>query len=193
MGLDMKEIWKEVKDFEGLYEVSNLGNVRSLDRISKNGHFLKGRILKKHKNDEGYLKVTLNKNNIVKYHSIHRLVAIAFIPNPEDKPQVNHIDEDKENNKAENLNWMTSKENNDWGTRKERAIASSINNPKRDYLELGKKFSKAIYYIDKDGNKISFYGINQAARELGLTVAGISANLHNHTKTYKGLVFKFDS
>ena len=192
MELNMEEIWKEVKDFEGLYEVSNFGNVRSLDRISKDGRHLKGKTLKQHNNIDGYLVVNLRNNDSHSYF-VHRLVAIAFIPNPGNKPQVNHIDEDKENNKVENLNWMTSKENNDWGTRKERAIASSINNPKRDYLELGKKFSKSIYYIDEDGNKISFYGINQAARELGLTVAGISANLHNHTKTYKGLVFKFDN
>lgn len=192
MELNMEEIWKEVKDFEGLYEVSNFGNVKSLDRIGNNGRHLKGKILKQHKNAYGYWVVKLYNNGSCSYF-VHRLVAIAFIPNPENKPQVNHIDEDKDNNKAENLNWMTSKENNDWGTRKERATTSSINNPKRDYLNLGKKFSKSIYYIDKDGNKISFYGINQAARELGLTVAGISANLHNHTKTYKGFVFKFDN
>ena len=181
----MEEVWKDIEGYEGLYKVSNLGRVKSFHGFSE-------RIMKQTL-QKGYLKIGLLKNKKYKTHSVHRLVAQAFISNPDNKPQVNHIDEDKTNNRVDNLNWMTSKENNDWGTRKSRAIKSSINNPKRDYLELGKKFSKSIYYINEKGEKICFSGIHEAARVLNITASGISANLNGKLKTYKGFVFMFDN
>jgi len=181
----MEEIWKDIEGYKGLYQVSNLGRIKSL-------HGLSERIMKQTL-QKGYLRITLLKNKKQKRFLSHRLVAQAFIPNPENKPQVNHIDEDKENNRVDNLEWVTAKENNDWGTRKSRAIKSSINNPKRDYLELGKKFSKSIYYINEKGEKICFSGIHEAARLLNITPNGISANLHGKLKTYKGFVFMFDN
>lgn len=180
----MEEIWRDIKGYEGLYQVSNLGRVRSFHGGSE-------RIMKQTLQN-GYLRITLLKNEKSKRFLSHRLVALAFIPNPENKPQVNHIDEDKTNNRVDNLNWMTSKENNDWGTRKGRAISSSINNPKRDYLELGKKFSKPIYYINEKGDKICFSGIHEASRTLNVTAQAVSRNLHGYTKTCKGFVFMFD-
>lgn len=181
----MEEVWKDIEGYEGLYQISNLGRVKSFHRDSE--------IIMKQTLQSGYLKISLLKENKYKTYSVHRLVAQAFIPNPGNKPQVNHIDEDKTNNRIDNLNWMTSKENNDWGTRKSRAINSSINNHKRDYFKLGKKFSKPIYYINEKGDKICFSGIHEAARVLNITASGISANLNGRLKTYRGFIFMFDN
>lgn len=109
----MVEIWKDIECFEGLYQVSTHGRVKSLK-------FGKERILKPLKNSKGYVMVDLHFNNKHKRIMIHRLVAQAFIPNQDNKPQVNHIDEDKTNNNVNNLNWMTNKENINWGTAIER-------------------------------------------------------------------------
>lgn len=111
------EEWKPIKDYEGLYEISNLGRVRSLDRerVSQNGkkYIHKGRILKIRKDSNGYCSVCLyNKNKCKKYARVHRLVAEAFIPNPENKPNVDHINTIKTKNEVWNLRWVTQKENN---------------------------------------------------------------------------------
>lgn len=127
----MEEIWKDIEGFEG-YQVSNLGNVRSLDRVVVNslGHncHYKGRYMSKHKDNKGYLRASIGSKDNLKLRPIHRLVALAFIDNPDNKPEVNHIDEDKTNNNVNNLEWTTTKENNHWGTRTERARKSLINN-----------------------------------------------------------------
>ena len=105
----MKEIWKDIKGYEGLYQVSNLGRVKS-----------KRKILSPSKGE--YLKVVLSKNGVEKVYTIHRLVAKAFIDNFENKPQVNHKDENKHNNVVDNLEWVTNKENMNYGTRNKRII-----------------------------------------------------------------------
>lgn len=114
---NMEECWKPVEGYEGLYEVSNLGRVRSLTRIAvtySNGgtQVRKGRIrcgtIDK---STGYARLLLCKEAVQKSFNIHRLVAIAFIPNPYNKPQVNHKDGNKANNRVDNLEWCTVKEN----------------------------------------------------------------------------------
>lgn len=113
----MKEEWRDIKGYEGWYQVSNLGNVMSLPRkvrFGKHDHFqyTKQRILKpKRGGNTDYWYIGLSKNNEVKYHSIHRLVAQAFIDNPENKAEVNHKDGDKKNNLISNLEWTTRSEN----------------------------------------------------------------------------------
>ena len=110
-----KEIWKDIKGYEGLYQVSNLGRVRSLDRYVKQNHntkqLKKGKIIQPTKNHKGYLGLKLCKENTSKKVSIHRLVAQTFIPNLENKPQVNHINGIKTDNGVENLEWCTCSEN----------------------------------------------------------------------------------
>ena len=111
-----EEIWKDIEGYEGIYQVSNLGRVKSLKRHSVNNANTKDRLLKPSLDSKGYLHVILSKNGIQYNKTIHRLVAQTFIPNPENKPQVNHIDEDKTNNMVCNLEWMTNKENRNHGT-----------------------------------------------------------------------------
>ena len=126
------EIWKDKKDYEGLYQASNLGRMRSLDRwvSSKNGsmQFIKGRILKLFNNNQGYLHVVLSKNNKVKAYLVHRIIAETFLPNTDNLPCVNHKDEDKTNNRVENLEWCDAKYNSNYGTRNERMSKSLTNN-----------------------------------------------------------------
>ena len=103
-----EEVWKPIKDYEGLYEISNLGRVKSLN-YKRTG---KEKILKNTENSKGYLIVCLTKNEKRKQFKIHRLVAEAFIPNPEDKPCIDHINTIKNDNRVENLRWVTNEENN---------------------------------------------------------------------------------
>ena len=103
----MEEIWKDIEGYEGLYQVSNMGRVRSLRRNI---------ILKIKIGSNGYERVVLSVNNIPKGYSIHRLVANTFIPNPDNYPIVNHKDENKTNNRVDNLEWCTQKYNVNYGT-----------------------------------------------------------------------------
>lgn len=113
----MEEIWKDVKGYEGLYQVSNLGRVKSLNKkvntINQYGAIhkrtIKGRNLKQRETHNGYLRVKFIKNKKIQKVRVHRLVAEAFIEKP--KLEVNHIDGNKKNNNVENLEWVTPKEN----------------------------------------------------------------------------------
>lgn len=113
--------WKPIKNYETLYEVSDFGEVRSLDReIDANinhvkRRIIKGRILKQNTKKNGYKTVDLSQNKKVKTVLVHRLVAEAFVPNPDNKYFVNHIDSNRSNNKAINLEWVTSSENRKHG------------------------------------------------------------------------------
>jgi hypothetical protein len=112
----MKEIWRDVFDFEGLYQVSNYGRVKSLARFVnhwRGKRFVKERILKPIDDGNGYFIVRLCKNNKGHNKFIHQLVAIAFIENPENKSQVNHVWGDKKDNRVSSLEWSTSVENNE--------------------------------------------------------------------------------
>lgn len=129
----MEEQWKDIKGHEGLYEVSNFGNVRSLDRVIRakhNGTMLrKGRILTPfYEEKKGYYQVSLSKDGKNKKHRVHRLVASAFLDNPHNYTDVNHKDEVKTNNNVDNLEWCTRKYNNNYGTKPERTRKAMMGN-----------------------------------------------------------------
>lgn len=115
-----EEIWKDIKGYEGLYIVSDLGKVRSLEREctqlngltgNYNTRTLPAKEVATFKDKDGYIKVKLNKSGVKNNHMVHRLVATAFIPNPENKPEVNHKFGIKSDNRASELEWMTTSEN----------------------------------------------------------------------------------
>ena len=115
------EIWKDVKDFEGLYQVSNLGQVRSVNHIDNKNRLRKGKIIKSKLDSRGlYIQVTLSNGKKRKTCLVHRLVALAFLDNPLEYKEVNHKDEDKTNNSVDNLEWCTRKYNNSFGSLKNR-------------------------------------------------------------------------
>lgn len=119
----MEEIWKDVVGYKGYYQVSNLGRVRSLDRIASNGRKIKGKILSTKVNTPPYYpRVSLSVNGKMKLVQVHRLVAQAFVynPDPEHKTQVGHKDESRTNNRADNLEWVTPKENSNMPLHRER-------------------------------------------------------------------------
>lgn len=156
------EIWIDIQKYEGLYQISNLGRVKSIPRLVGEGtrfkHISKERIIKSHPNKSGYLQVRLCKNGVMSASiSIHRLVAIAFVPNPDNLPEVNHKDEDKLNNSPDNLEWCTKAYNTRYGTRTART-------------------SKPILQYTKDGVFVRrFNSVREASRTLNIG----SSNIHN--------------
>ena len=114
------EEWRYIPGFIGLYQASNHGRIRSVDHTDSLGRSRKGQVLSQRMHPAGYLYVNLWKDGKRQTHKVHRLVAISFIPNPCNKQEINHIDEDKTNNNVKNLEWCTHKENINHGTCKER-------------------------------------------------------------------------
>ncbi|KST89925.1 NUMOD4 motif-containing HNH endonuclease [Lactococcus lactis] len=166
--------YRPIKGFEGQYEVSNTGLVKSLK--GKNERILKPRrkkIIKKDGSVElGYEELVLSNKGVRTSKLIHRLVAEAFIDNPENKPEVNHIDEDKGNNNLDNLEWCTRKENLEWGTRVERSTKAQ---------------SQAILSIDEFGTVEKIYpSMNEAGRD-GYTRSSISYVLSGKRKKHQSL------
>ena len=170
-------MWKPVQGYEGFYEVSNLGRVRSLDRVRPfldTTRIYRGRIMGAKPSDHGenrYLYVTLSKDKNVKKAAVHRLVAEAFIENPKGFPEVNHKDEDKTNNRADNLEWCDRKYNNAYGTAKMRAAATQ---------------GTPVIQV-KDGIIINAWPTQgMAAACTGASQSGISACLRGEMKTSGG-------
>ena len=169
------ETFLSVPGYEGLYEISNLGNVKSLRS---------GKILKKSKNNVGYEIISLNKNKTRKSHLIHRLVALAFIPNPLGLPEINHKDEDKTNNNVENLEWCTRSYNLNYGGYSERMSKTLLqNNPHR----------KRVACYNKDtGELIKTYdSITEAALDIDVSYNALDACLRGITKTCRKMTWKF--
>ena len=173
----MTEIWLPIEGYENLYEVSNLGRVRRLESVvnGKAGSKRKvsGKILKPRTHRTGYLFVNLCKNGIRRNFFIHRLASAAFNPNPGKKPCVNHLDENKQNNSVENLEWCTQKENVNYGTGIKRS---------------SEKRSKQVLCVEL--NQI-FPSLNEAARQLRLSVGNISNVLAGRSKTAGGYHWEF--
>lgn len=193
----MKEIWKDVPGYEGLYQVSNLGRVKSLSRYV-NGRKplvkpLKERILK-FWNNRGYLCVRLCPNpKVRKCIGIHRLVAFAFIPNPNDYPEIDHIDGNPSNNNVENLRWVTHRQNELNPITRERISNSRIGEKNPIYGKRGKEIhnAKAVVRIDQNGEEKYYDSIADAARDNNIRQSGISGCLCGKNKTSGGYVWRY--
>lgn len=179
------EIWKAVKGFEGLYEVSNLGRVKSLERItqssSKNGNVYErkthGRTLKQYVDRYGYMKVILTKEGKPYYFTVHRLVAIAFVENPHSKKCVDHIDCNRTNNHSDNLRWVTVDEN----------LQHSHN------LGRQKWNAKPVIATSPSGKKYVFVSQREAGRNTGLNQSSIGRCANGQTNSVKGWYFEYGS
>lgn len=156
------EIWKEIEGFKG-YEVSNYGNVRSPRKM-----------LRKHKNGRGYYRVWLPDN---RFHFVHRLVAKAFVENPNGYPIVNHIDESKTNNHATNLEWCTYKYNSNYK-----------DTPRR----CSEKARKPVIQVLPNGEVLRWESLRAVERELGFAHNNISKVCKGYYKTAYGYEWRFD-
>ena len=158
---------KPIKGFEGLYEVDDLGNVYSVRR---------NKIMSPVIINSGYYTVKLSKNKILTRYLIHRLVAQAFLDNPDNLPCVNHKDEDKTNNSVDNLEWCTYQYNNSYNDKGKRISATK---------------SIPVYQFDLTGNLIKEWkSMKEAGKSLGIDEANISAACSGKLKTYKGFIWK---
>jgi len=184
------ERWKWYQGYEGIYQVSTWGQVRSVDRWvtypDGRRHFRKGRILKPARTKDGYLRVGLSRDGKLRNFLVHRMVAETFIPNPEKKPQVNHRDENKENNsvevEVENLEWVSAKENVNWGSRNKRAADSRLNG----------SLSKPVQAINPSTGEVilEFPSIKEAGRK-GFKRAHINACCRGERRRHRGFEWRF--
>ena len=182
------EVWREVKGWEGRYEVSNWGRVRSFFDTHGNRR-AEPRILKPRKNGDGYLRVILRKDGKGIYKSVHRLVAEAFLPNPLNLPQINHRNEIKDDNRLENLEWCDAKYNNNYGSRNEKAVKSLkgkfVNSP---------NLSKRVLQYTLDGNLIREWpSLREVERQTGWNSGNISMACNGKWKTAYGHVWRYTS
>lgn len=169
----MEEIWKDIPGYEGKYQVSDMGNVKSVYRSI---------IRKQWQSDSGYMYVGLKQNGKQKQHRVNILVYESFIGPVPEGMHINHINEDKTDNRLENLNLMTPKQNANWGTRNDRISSAKING----------KMSKAIYQYSLDGQLVNKYpSAKEAARETGFDQGFISACARGEHETAYGYIWRY--
>ena len=165
------ETWKAIAGYEGIYEVSDLGRVRSLK-------YGKEKILKPGKNQGGYLHVVLCKDGQSKTITVHRLVADAFVPNPNNLETINHKDEVKTNNTVTNLEWMSQKDNLNYGTRNKR---------------VGEALSKQVQMFDKSTGELlaTFPSLAEAERVTEINQGNISSCCNGKYKSAGGYKWRY--
>lgn len=166
--------WLPIKNYEGFYEVSDTGLVRSVDRITRHNRKRKSHVLKMIADRDGYLRVHLSKDNVHKTFIVSRLVATTFIQNSDNKCQVNHINENKLDNRVCNLEWVNPKENINHGTRTTRA---------------NKKESHPVVSFHKSGFMRLFKSQTDASNRLNVSMGNLSSVLSGNRKQTKGYKF----
>lgn len=171
----MVEIWKDIKGWEGLYQVSNYGNVKSI-------HYPMERILKPATNIKGYKQVVLCKNYKTKSKLVHRLVASAFIPNPNNYPVINHKDEVEGNNHIDNLEWCSHNYNVNYGGRTRRATKSNTNHP---------NMSKQVGQYDLNMNLINIYPSTNECGRQGFLQSLVHKCCSGERNTHGGFIWKY--
>lgn len=171
------EEWRDLVGYEGFYEVSSFGNVRSIERINASNHKTYSKIKNIRKDRYGRLKTSLTKDGVKKTFQIHRLVAMAFVDGYFEGATVNHKDENPCNNYYKNLEWMTKGDNNRYGTKARRT---------------GDKNGYPVEQLTLEGKHIAFYkSIKDAARETGCSTSCISNVCHRKSKQSQGFLFRF--
>lgn len=190
----MTEEWRPVVGYEGSYEVSSMGTIRSLDRINSRGSWIKGRLMKPYMNQYGYMKVKLRIKGEQTGYSVHRLVAQAFITNPDDKPQVNHINENKTDNRVSNLEWVTIRENAVHGTRIQR-ITANTDYVKRvantDYVLIARKQAKAVTATHLRSGEVLYFPSMREAQRNGFNSSAVSKCCKGERAYHKGYVWEY--
>ena len=187
----MSEIWRDIKGYEGKYQVSNLGRVRSLDRITihdsdhrRSSHctFRKGKILKQTMTDDGYYRVSLyDKDNHLKYTPVHKLVAHAFVDGYKEGMQVNHINEMKFVNCAVNLEWVSPSENVNYGERNKKSVAT-----RRTHRHFPK-----VLQVNDEGITICEYNSQREAAEVNMIPRTRLCKAMKSGEKLKGYYWKF--
>lgn len=198
--MNMEEIWKDISGYEGKYQVSSLGRVKSLNY----NRTKKEKILKGGKDNVGYLSIRLCKEGKPKTYRVHRLVAESFIDNPHNYPIINHKDEDKTNNCIENLEWCTQKYNNTYGTCINRRVANTDYKAiaaKIDYKEVGRKNSekllnrkdksKPVLQFTKDNKFVKEWVSNRECERNGYDHSAVASCCKGKLKSYKGFIWKY--
>ena len=176
------EEWRDVVGYEGLYQVSNLGRVRSVDKIIKTGRgyvsrLVKGKMKKIKVHSNGYLEVNLSSNGKAKTYKIHRLVSMAFIPNPRHFKEVNHKDEDKTNNNVDNLEWCSSKYNANYGNRNKKSSLAR---------------SKSIIQYTLYGVMIAEYNsLTNAGLSVNGNAQGVFSCARGYINQYQGYIWRY--
>lgn len=195
----MKEIWKDIVGYEGLYQVSNCGRVKSLEKEVIHKRYgtykLKEKILKQYVEKLGYVRVGLYKNCKIKHFLLHRLIAEAFIPNPYNKPYIDHIDGNPKNNNIDNLRWCTHKENMNNPIAEKRTSDSlkGHNTSEETKKKIGKSHSISIYQIDKTNGCIirEWSSMTDVERELGIDHRKICNCCKGKRKSTGGYIWRY--
>ena len=178
------EIWKDIKGYEGLYQVSNMGRIKSIGRYVKKKNSIvqrkKEKILKQRVHTRckyRELTIGLTKDGEIKTLSVHRLVALTFIPNSDNKPQVNHINENPLDNRIDNLEWVTAKENANYGNRNKK---------------IGEANSRPVLQYNLQGELVKRWKSLTECENNGFWHSAISKCCRGQRKTHKGYIWKYD-
>lgn len=167
------EVWRDIIGYEGFYQISNKCRIRSLYNYKRDGtNILKPKIKR------GYYQIGLRKDGVRKWYQVHRLLAQAFIPNPNNLPCVNHKDENKTNNELDNLEWCTTSYNNTYGTRIER---------------VRERTSKKVLKYDLNGNFLERYvSVTDAGRKNNVSPGNIVSVCKGYYKQIKGYIYRYE-